>query len=123
MKKLIDVGGVELETDEEKVGGLVKDYFGWREDRRSVEERNVEEQEEGEEEEGEFANRQGQIEKELLSGTSNASAPGPGRLIKTVMGTKLRKEIVREVGRNLLKGIIPKKWQNSKVVMMKEFKL
>jgi len=28
MKKLVDIGGVELSSDEEKVTGLVKDHFG-----------------------------------------------------------------------------------------------
>jgi len=62
------------------------------------------------------------LKKLALSGTSNSSAPGPDgigyRLIKLVMRTKVGKEVVKEVARNLGRGRIPKEWQNSKVVMI-----
>jgi len=120
MKKLINVGGIELGTDEEKVTGLVKDHFGWREDGSGVE------VPEREEEEREPTNRQGQLEEEVrkvLSRTSNSSAPGLDgigyRLIKMVMRTKLGDELMKEVAGNLARGRrIPKEWQNSKVVMI-----
>jgi len=109
MKKLVDVGGVELRSDEEKVTGLVKDYFGWREDGRGVEEV------EREDERGESTDRQGQLEEEVrkaLSGTSNSSTPGPDgigyRLIRMVIGTKLRDELMKEVTGNLVRGRIAK---------------
>ena len=119
MKKLVDVEGVELGTDEEKVMGWVKDHFGWRDDGREVEEAEREEEERGP------TDRQGQLEEEIrkaLSRTSNLSAPGPDRigyrLIKMVMGTRLEDELIKEVARNLAKGKIPKEWQNSKIVMI-----
>jgi len=119
MKKLVNVRGVELEIDEEKVWGLVSDHFSWRDDGRGVEEA------EREREERKPTDRLGQLEKEVrkaLSGTSNLSALGPDkigyRLIKMVMRTKLRDELMKEVARNLARGRIPKKWQNSKVMMI-----
>jgi len=119
MKKLVDVEGVELETDGEKVTRLVKDHFSWREDGRGVEEAEREEEKRGP------TDRQGQLEEEVrkaLSGTSNSSAPGPDgigyRLIKMVLGRKLGDELMKEVARNLAKGKIPKEWQNSKVIMI-----
>jgi len=109
MKKLVDVGGIELGTDEKKMTGLVKDHFSWREDRRGVEEVKKEE------EEREPTDRQKQLEEEVrkaLSKTSNSSAPGPDgigyRLIKMVMRTKLGDELMREVAGNLARGRIPK---------------
>jgi len=113
------MGGIELGIDEEKVTGLVKDYFGWRDDGRGVEEA------EREEEEREPTDRQGQLEEKVrkaLSGTNNLSAPEPDgigyRLIKMAMWTKLGDELMKEVARNLERGKIPKEWQNSKVVMI-----
>jgi len=119
MKKLVDVGGGELGTDKEKVMGLVKDHFGWRENGRGVEEA------EREEEEREPTDRQGQLEEEVrksLSRTSNSLTPGPDRiryrLIKMVMGTKLGDKLIKEIARNLVERKILKEWQNSKVVMI-----
>jgi len=109
MKKLVDVGEIELGTDEEKVTELVKDHFGWREDGRGVEEA------ERKEEERESTDGQGQLEEEVrkaLSRTSNSSALGPDgiryRLIKMVMGMKLGDELMREVVGNLARGRILK---------------
>jgi len=60
--------------------------------------------------------------RKALSRTSNSSVPGPDgigyRLIKMVMGTKLGDELMKEVVRNLIRGRIPKEWQDSKIVMI-----
>ena len=57
-----------------------------------------------------------------LSGTQNSSAPGPDGIsygfIKTIKDTTLGERVLEEVARNLIKEIISRKWQNSKVVII-----
>lgn len=57
-----------------------------------------------------------------LNGTQNSSAPELDgisyRFIKIIKDTILRKRMLEEVAKNLIKGIISRKWQNSKVVII-----
>ena len=57
-----------------------------------------------------------------LSSTQNSSAPRPDGssywFIKKMKETVLGERLLEEVGKNLMKGIIPREWQNNKVVMI-----
>jgi len=118
---LTDVAEVPLKTDSEKLNGLIRDHFGWRNEGRKVDE----EEEEKERYSGLTSINQEKMEKlvrKALAGTSNKSAPGPDgigyKLIKQVLNLKLGSELIREVAENLTNGTIPKEWQHFKVVMI-----
>jgi len=57
-----------------------------------------------------------------LMGTKNSSAPGPDgisyRLIKAIKDTPLEQGLLQEVVENLLKGVIPKRWKEMRVVLI-----
>ena len=57
-----------------------------------------------------------------LNGTQNSSAPELDgisyRFIKMIKDTILRERMLEEVAKNLIKGIISRKWQNSQVVII-----
>jgi len=121
MGDLTDKTGVPLKMDNEKKNGLIRDHFGWRNDGRKVDKM----EEERERYSGLTGIRQQKMEelvRKALAGMSNRSAPGPDgigyKLIKRVLNLKLGSELIREVVENLIKGIIPKEWQHSKVVMI-----
>ena len=63
--------------------------------------------------------------KTALSGTQNSSAPSPDdisyRFIKNIKNSFLGEKIMEEVAVNLIKGTIPREWQNNRVVII--FKL
>ena len=121
MKTLRDSDNNLLNTDEKKVEGLIKDHFMWNAEESMVEE--VEEEMDDNEgvEESSMDDMLTGVET-ALSGTQNSSAPGPDgisyRFIKTIKGTVLGTSLLEEVAKNLIKGIIPKELQNSKVVII-----
>ena len=120
MKTLRDTENKKLNTDKEKAGGLIRDHFVWNEGGRMLEE---EEEEDVEEEVEENSLDEMTTKVEIAhSGTQNSSAPRPDgfsyRFIKTIKDTILRERLIEEVARNLIKGIILREWQDSKMVMI-----
>jgi len=118
MRKLTSQDGTELSTEKDKVQGLVKDHFGWNDNRRKVDE----EEEVDNKREIAKAEEIRRWAKEALSKTSNASAVGLNgisyRFIKAIMRTELEEELIDEVTRNIQHGRILKEWQYFKVVMI-----
>ena len=109
-----------LNTDKEKTEGLVKDHIVWDEEGRKVD-KEEEKADDGEVERG-VLEEMVTKPKTTLSGTQNSSAPKPDgisyRFIKRIKETILGEKLIEEVDRNLIQGIIPREWQNSKVVMI-----
>ena len=120
LKALQDTNNNPLNTDEEKAEGLIRDYFMWNERGRTLKEED-EEEDNGEVDENSLEEMIIKVEA-ALSGTQNSSAPGSDsisyRFIKAIKGTILEERLLEEVVKNLIKGIIPREWQNSKVVMI-----
>ena len=110
----------ELILEQEKVQGLVRDLFGWDEDRQPTTNIQCDER----------VNDIGDNEKETmieqvrkaLSGTSNSSAPGPHginyKLLKAIKDTRLGNEVLKEVTTNLIRGSIPSRWKEMRVVLI-----
>jgi len=97
---------------------LVKDLFGWDDNRQKVDEEE-EPDDGGEAAEFEEIRR---WTKKALNKTSISSSAGPDgisyRFLKAVMRTELREELIDEVIVNIQHGRILKEWQHSKVVMI-----
>jgi len=75
MKDLTDTIGVPLKTDNEKKNGFIKDYFGWRNEGRKVDEEE-EKRERYSELTGSSQERMEELVRQALGGTFNKSAPG-----------------------------------------------
>ena len=120
MKTLQDIDNNPLNIDKEKVECLIRDQFMWNEGERTIEE----EEEEGNSQEVEEGSLEEMITKVeiALSGTQNSSAPSLDgisyRFIKTIKRRILVERFLEEEAKNLIKGIIRRKWQRSKVVMI-----
>ena len=107
MRNLKDKEGRALGSEKEKVEGLVRDLFGWREGMTDLEETGSAGRERGVEE----VERMMALVVRALMGTKNSSAPGPDgvsyRLIKAVRDTPLGQGVMREVAESLLEGRTP----------------
>ena len=116
MRVLKDAEGTLLDSDQNKVYGLVSDIFG-------------------EEEEGKTPGWDrdylkwplwdGTLKEMVLKaiqGTSSKSAAGPDgigyRLIKLILGTRLGTELVELIVDHLQRGLIPANWKKMKMVMI-----
>ena len=120
MRRLRTKEGKELILEQEKMQGLVRDLFGWDEDRQPTTNIQCDER----------VNGIGDNEKETmieqvrkaLSGTSNSSAPGPDginyKLLKAIKDTRLGKEVLKEVTTNLIRGRIPSRWKEMRVALI-----
>jgi len=121
MGDLTDTTEVPLKTDNENKTGLIRDYFGWRNKGRKVDEEE-EERERYSCTTGIKQEKMEELVRKALARRSNRSAPEPDRigykLIKRVLDLKLGSEFIHEVVENLINGTIPKEWQHSKVVMV-----
>ena len=121
MKTLWDTDNNLLNTDERKAEGLIRDHFVWNEGGRRLEEED-EEEDDGEKVEEKSLKEMIVKVEVALGGTQNSSAPGRDsisyRFIKRIKETMLGERILEEVARNLIKGTIPREWQNSEVVMI-----
>ena len=116
MELLKDVGGILLDSDEEKVDGFVRDIFGEEEDsgrprwERAYPEWPLQDE-----------TLKGMVQK-AIQGTSNKSVAGPDEmgysLIKLVLGTRLGMELVELIVDRLRRGLIPVEWKELKVVMI-----
>ena len=120
MRRLRTKERKELISDQEKVQGLVQDLFGWDENRQPT---RVPQPEERRNDIGDNEGRfmVAQVIK-ALSGTSNSSAPGPDgvsyKLLKAIKDNRLGKAVVEEVATNLIRGKIPDRWKEMRVVLM-----
>src|SRR5437879_5294560 len=100
-----DSEGRELGTEHKKAEGLIKEHFGWDNDRRRLqEEENAEVGEVGEKD----IRKIRRWVEQVLSGTSNASAPGSDgisyRFLKKIKGINLGRQLLEEVAGNIQKG-------------------
>ena len=106
--------------DEKKTEGLIGDHLVWNEEEKKVDEEEAR-LDDKEVEEGALEKIVTKVEI-ALSGTQNSSAPRLDSisygLIKTIKNTILGEKMLEEVAKNLIKGIILKEWQNSKVIMI-----
>ena len=99
---------------------MVQDLFGWDENRQPT---RVPQPEERRNDIGDNEGRfmVAQVIK-ALSGTSNSSAPGPDgvsyKLLKAIKDTRLGKDVVEEVATNLIRGKIPDRWKEMRVVLI-----
>ena len=120
MKTLQDTNNNSLDINDEKTEGLIRDHFFWNEEGRKLEEEEVR----GDDKDMEGGALEKMIRKVeiALSGTQNSSATGLDdvsyRFIKTIKDTILREKILEEVVKDLIKRIISREWQNSKVVII-----
>ena len=119
MKLLRDVDNNLFNKDDKKAEGLISDHFVWNEGRKVNEK-----EERGENEEVEKGTQEEMVTKVeiALSRTHNSSASGPDsiryRFNKGIKDTILVEKMLEEVAKNLIKGIFPREWQNSKLVMI-----
>ena len=107
-----------LSSEEEKVEGLVRDLFGWREGTIDLEETQAVKREWGVKD---IEETKVFVEKALI-GTKNSSAPGPDwvsyQLIKAVRDTPLGQGVIKEVAESLLEGRTPPEWREMRVVLI-----
>ena len=115
MGRLRGKDGKWLESERDKVDGLVRDLFGEEAPRVSVVVGEGEECPYSEDEVMEWVCG-------ALSGTKNNSAAGPNgvgyRMIKAVRDTKLGIEVLGEVVAALRGGYIPDRWREMRVVLI-----
>ena len=111
-----DKEGRVLSSEKEKVEGLVRDLFGWREGMTDLEETEAAKREWGVEE----VEKMKTLVERALMGTKNASALGPDgvsyRLIKAVRDMPLGQGLMKEVAESLLEGKTPPEWREMRVV-------
>ena len=116
MRNLRDMEGTTLETNKQKVEGLVRDLFAW----------NEESEIKGPHKKVEYGQNEIQDMEERVSrafkGTKSSSVPGPDgisyQLIKAVKDTLLSAELINEVAVQPLEGTIPDKWKEMRVVLI-----
>ena len=115
MGRLRGVDGTWLGSQEDKVGGLVRDLFG-------KEEAQVATNAEGG---GECPYSEEEVMgwvRDAMSGMKNNSPAGPDEveynLIKALRDTRERAEVLREVVAALRGGHIPDRWQHMRVVLI-----
>ena len=115
MGRLRGTDGEWLESEEDKVDGLVRDLFGDETAQDSMRMREREDCPYGTDEVMEWV-------RGALSGTKNNSAAGPDgvgyRLIKAVRDTRLGNELLEEVVAALRGGYIPDRWRDMRVVLI-----
>ena len=115
MGRLRGADGRWLESEGDKVDGLVKDLFGEETTQATVVAEGGGECPYGEDEVMEWV-------RNALSGTKNNSAAGPDgvgyRLIKAVQDTRLGTEVLGEVVAALRGGYITDRWRNMRVVLI-----
>ena len=118
MWNLKDREGKLLGSEKEKVEGLVRDLFSWREGMIDLEETETATREWRVEE----VKKMKALVKKVFMGTKNSSALGPDgvsyRLIKSVRDTPLGQGVIREVAESLLEGRTPLKWRAMRVVLI-----
>ena len=115
MGHLRGADGTWLESERDKVDGLVMDLFVGETAQTAVVVGEGEECPYGEDEVMEWV-------RGALSGTKNNSAASPDgvgyRLIKAVRDTRLGTEVLREVVSALRGGYIPDRWRDMRVVLI-----
>ena len=115
MGRLRGADGIWLESERDKVDGLVRDLFGEEAAQVSVVVGGGEECPYSEDEVMEWV-------RNALSGTKNNSAAGPDgvryRMIKAVRDTKLGIEVLGEVVAAMRGGYIPDRWREMRVVLI-----
>ena len=120
MKSLWDIDNNLCNKNKEKAEEVIRDHFVWNKEGRKVSEK----EETGDNKEVEEETLEKMVTKveTTLSRTQNSSAPETDsisyRFIKVIKDTILVEKILEEVAKNLIKEIILKEWQKSKVVMI-----
>ena len=115
MGRLRGTNGAWLESEGDKVDGLVRDLFGEESARETV-------VMEGGGECPYSGDKVMEWVQAALSGTKNNSAAGPDgvgyRLIKAVRDTRLEREVMGEIVATLWGGYIPDRWRDMRVVLI-----